>query len=135
MRDLEIHQITTISKCSVVGTLVHFTAHEAQVYLPAALRNVLKANQREIIENDTVARAPDDPSSIRIILKWFQVHFVNETLYRACDVLRHFGARNGTRWILEVARRDLTRPRRVAPNPLETGQLEFLDELEDIHAR
>ena len=105
----------------VVRALGDVRADEAEVRLPASLRDVLKADQGKVFEQNAVPRTTDDPSRIRFFLKNLAVHFLNESLNRACHILRHLRARDRARRVLEVAGGNLTGPRRIASGPLYAG--------------
>ena len=60
--------------------LVDVGTDEAKVRLPATLRYVLQANEREIFKKDTIPHASNGPNRIRVFFQDLTVHLVNEAL-------------------------------------------------------
>jgi len=103
---------------------------QSKVWLPAAHRDVVDADEDEILELDLVWPRADSPSRVRIIFHWLTMSLLDEPLDTLCDVFGQLGARDRARWAAKVFCRNLSAPLPVS-RPLEpdgyTGATTFKD--------
>lgn len=101
-------------------------ARQSQLRLPAAERDMVHANQDEVLELDIGGSIPEAPileiellrRSRRAFFHRLALALLHEARNALGDVLRKLGQCDGLRWAAEVLRGDLTAPRAV-PGPLD----------------